>query len=183
MSNKFGYIGKDGPIQSFANLPKKYIYKISKAAGGIVTYDNVHTTHLFISDGTFRVSNTIGYLEAEVFVIGGGGGGGSSGNATNAYASGGGGGGLAYKVMTLSSDTDYSITVGSGGAGGVGYSGTGSNGGASNFASLLNANGGSGGSVGSGGSGGSASGGTLNATGGSVVLVHQHLHQLLQAVR
>ena len=41
--NNYGYIGINGPTQSFSNLTKQYDYKVSKATGGIVTHDKVHS--------------------------------------------------------------------------------------------------------------------------------------------
>ena len=86
--NNYGYIGINGPPQSFSNLTKQYDYKVSKATGGIVTHDKVHTVHTFVSDGTFRVSDVVGNITAEVFVIGGCGGGGSSSAASSSGSSG-----------------------------------------------------------------------------------------------
>ena len=63
--NNYGYIGINGPTQSFSNLTKQYDYKVSKATGGIVTHDKVHTVHTFVSDGTFRVSDVVGNITAE----------------------------------------------------------------------------------------------------------------------
>lgn len=91
---------------------------------------------------------------------GGGGGGGSSGGSGYYQSHGkdggpGGGGYVTAVTRTLSSNTAYSITIGTGGsAGGAGWNGTGqpgSNGGngtATSFGELLTANGGGGGSRG-----------------------------------
>ena len=68
-----------------------------------------HREHRFVSSGTFQVSQG---GNIEVLMVGGGGGGGA-----NAYSGGGGGGGVYYNgAHVVSSNTNYTITIGAGGA-------------------------------------------------------------------
>ena len=91
----------------------------------------------------------------KVICVGAGGNGGASCSTNVMGASGGGGGGVAIKILTLSKNSTYNITVGT----------------TASFAydtnTIFTATGGASGSYGSGGVGGSASGGDYNYTGTS----------------
>ena len=70
----------------------------------------------FLSSGTLTLSKS---MEVEVFLVGGGGGGGGGyyDGYAGTYGGGGGGGGyIATGTVTISSDTNYEILVGTGGA-------------------------------------------------------------------
>jgi len=142
-----------------------------KASGGnIIDYDGTYWIHTFTSSGTFTPQTG---LTCDYLVVAGGGGGGTAG--------GGGGGAGGYRTsiggspITLSTSTNYAVTIGAGGAGagttqGNGTSGsnsiistitsTGGGGGASSLPpySIAGLNGGSGGAGGyNAGTGGLAS--------------------------
>lgn len=114
----------------------------------------------FLTSGTLNISALCGAADGiDIFAVGGGGGG---GGGTSAAGSGGGGGYTtnAYN-KTIAANTNYTITVGSGGTGGNGTNGTA--GGESSFGNLANALGGNGGVSNSTG----AKGGTGGSGGGS----------------
>lgn len=116
----------------------------------------------FLTGGTLSFSNLYGAADGiDIFLVGGGGGGGT-GNG------GGGGGGYTATVLnqTVSTNTNYSVTIGAGGASG----GQNLAGGSSAFGELGSANGGTGGAGAGaasnyhGGNGGSGGGAHFNAT-------------------
>ena len=78
MSN-YGYIGKDGHIQSQGNMPKKYIKAYTRLSGGVISSDATWIYHTFIANGSLFLPTHTKSFNVEVYVIGGGGGGGSSG--------------------------------------------------------------------------------------------------------
>jgi hypothetical protein len=114
--------------------------------------------------------------QAYVYVIGAGGSG-AGAKTSNGRTSGGGAGGCAVSLLTLTSGTSYTITVGAGGAYVNDTTSSGAAGGNSSLAgsdiSTMTGNGGAAGvysasSTAAGGAGGTASGGTiLNNTGGA----------------
>jgi hypothetical protein len=119
-------------------------------------------------------------IDVDYLVVAGGGGGATSVNATSYGSGGGGAGGLrtsygsssgggasAETSLNLTTNTDYTVTVGAGGSAGVAGS-NGSNGGASTFSTITTVGGGGGGrQSGSGSSGGSGGGVGINGTIGS----------------
>ena len=135
---------------------------------------------VFKASGTFRTT----YPEAnaiDIFLVGGGGGG-SAGNYWSNYASGSGGGGGYTKtysiadannnvLITINSNTEYSVTIGAGGAAGSSNHANGSAGGNSSFGTY-SVNGAAAtttsGVYCTGGNGGSGGGGSImyNQTGG-----------------
>lgn len=90
------------------------------AAGGILTANATHRTHLFTSSGTLEIKR-IGYNatlgnKVEILVVAGGGGGAGNGD----YGGGGGGGGVIYHSgYTIPVATNYQIIVGNGGTAGA----------------------------------------------------------------
>ena len=136
-----------------------------KASGGnIIDFDGTYWIHTFTTTGAFVPA--VG-LSCDVLVVAGGGGGGSE-NSSNAGGGGGGAGG--YRLLTaqsLTSATNYTVTVGSGGAGGASGQNNGTSGSNSVFSSITSNGGGygatrftAGGNGGSGGGGGLGTGGT-----------------------
>ncbi len=130
---------------------------LAKATGGVITEDSTHWYHTFTSSGVFTPTQSI---TADYIVVAGGGG------TANGYFAGGGGGG-GYRALTsqsLTSNTNYTVTIGAGGAGGSDSSGSNSV-----FGPTTSAGGGRGGggygpsdsrnSGSAGGSGGGGSGG------------------------
>lgn len=109
----------------------------AKATGGIISQDANYFYHTFTSSGTFTPSQN---LTSDVLIVAGAGGGG--------YFSGGGGGGaggLQYGTLSLTSSTNYAVTIGGGGTTpypGAGAGGDGSN---SSFTATYVSNGGGGG--------------------------------------
>ena len=144
--------------------------------GGTITVSGDYRIHTFTSSGTFATNASS--LNVDYLVVAGGGGGGTT------YGGGGGAGGLRSTVtatgrggtlesqLTLSSNNNYTVTVGGGGATGLaGYNPTnapGFNGNNSVF-STITALGGGGGGGGGGASknGGSGGGGMDSITPGS----------------
>jgi len=123
--------------------------------GGVVTTDGTNTIHIFNTSGTLLPLSS---LTAQYLVVGGGGGGASGGGGAGGFRTGTG--------VTIDTNSNYVITVGSGGSGGVGGSGTpaSTNGANSVFLNITSAGGGNGARIGnsgelSGGSGGSGGGG------------------------
>jgi hypothetical protein len=150
-----------------------------KASGGTITIANGYVVHTFTSDGTFVPTQN---LTVDYLVIAGGGGGGAR------YGAGGGAGGLRCTVdstggsgslesqLSLTSLTNYAVTIGSGGAAGVQgtNNGSASNGSNSVFGSITATGGGGGAGNGdtnpqnAGGNGGSSGGGTyINGAAGT----------------
>jgi hypothetical protein len=108
-------------------------------------------------------------FEANILVVAGGGGGGRGGQN---FGGGGGAGGYISQTSTLSTLTNYSVSVGAGGAGGPASStGRGISGGDSTFPGLTAVGGGGGGAQGSspgtGADGGSGGGGGYALAGGA----------------
>jgi hypothetical protein len=136
-----------------------------KADGGnVIGTDGTYWYHAFLSNGTFTPQ--VG-LSCDVLAVGGGGGGGGF-----FHAPGGGAGGLLYTASnSLTSATNYAVTIGSGGTGGNSSSFTsGTQGVASTFiggaVSLTAVGGGRGPATGVGNTGGSGSGGGANDSAG-----------------
>jgi hypothetical protein len=135
----------------------------AKATGGTITYSaDGYTYHTFTSSGTFTPSVA---LTCDYLVVAGGasgwlGGGGAGGLRSTVSATGG--GGSVESSLSLSSGTNYTVTIGAGGAPqGI----AGSN---SVFATITSTGGGAGSSGGNtGGTGGSGGGGGYGLAGGS----------------
>jgi hypothetical protein len=127
---------------------------VAKATGGTITTTSGYTVHTFTSTGTFTPSED---LEVEYLVVAGGGGGyfngGSAGGAGGFRTNVGGG------LLSCSSGTAYTTTVGAG-------AGTNADGSPSSF-NGINTSGGGGASGGGnlGGPGGSGAGGRTNSSG------------------
>lgn len=127
-------------------------------------------TRIYTANATYTPDFTGNVL---VLTIGGGGGGGGGGQGGGNNAGGGGGGGAGgehkYSIKAVTSGSNYSIVVGSGGAGGAAAS-TGSNGSSSSFASDVVSAGGTGGNNGgapTAGTGATSSGSAGGANGTS----------------
>jgi uncharacterized repeat protein (TIGR02543 family) len=170
-----------GNLDIYAQWLGKGDTETGNATGGTTSYVETDTgfneVHVFTTsstDKTFKFSSS-GSREVKALIVAGGGGGGGAGS--NDGGGGGGAGGLIDRVITITGNTAYSVTVGSGGSGGDG-SGTkgtspitkGNNGGDSLFAGEKAIGGGGGGkgqgttseesagsTGGSGGGGGAAS--------------------------
>jgi len=93
-----------------------------KASGGnIIDYDGTYWIHTFLTSGTFTPQTG---LTCDYLVVAGGGGGGSRAERGGGGGAGGlrstvtatGGGGSLETALTLSSGTNYTVTVGGGGA-------------------------------------------------------------------
>jgi len=140
-----------------------------KASGGnTITTDGTYWYHTFTSSGTFIPTQS---LTADYLVIaGGGGGGGGGGDSGGGGGAGGlrstvtatGGGGTLETALSLSGNTNYTVTVGAGGVRGFSgtstFSGSGSN---SVFSTITSVGGGGGGGYrNSGGSYGGTTGGS-----------------------
>jgi hypothetical protein len=138
----------------------------ASATGGTVTTSGGYTIHTFDASGTFTVNRNI---QAEYLVVAGGGGGGgeaSGGGGAGGYrcsvvGEGSGGGASAESMLSLTSGTNYTVTVGAGGAGAAGSNTRGTNGVNSTFSTITSTGGGGGGSYAalSGNAGGSGGGG------------------------
>jgi len=161
-----------------------YLYGISnvtsgsKATGGIVSSDGTYWYHMFPFSGTFTPTTN---LSADYLVIAGGGsGGGATANDDSGEGGGGagglrstvaatGGGGALESALSLTANTNYTITIGAGGA----TSSTTGNSGSNSVFSTITATGGGGGggqadSNGqSGGSGGGSRGGNPAGSAGT----------------
>jgi hypothetical protein len=130
------------------------------AIGGTVTTSGGYTIHTFNTSGTFTAFRP---LECEYLVVAGGGGGGRLGG-------GGGAGGYLTGTTSVTSGTNYTVTVGSGGTGSNSRAVDGVSGTSSVFSAISTSGGGGGGSnnrVGS--NGGSGGGGAEGAAGGTGV--------------
>lgn len=139
-------------------------YKAYKDDGteitNITTYNETNWKIHFLTSGTLTFSNLYGATDGiDVFLVGGGG---AGSNPTGAGAGGGGGYTKTIPNVTVSSNTQYSVTVGEGGAVGTKGVAIGAKGGASSFGTLEPADGGYGGQNSTGGNGGSG-GGSGNA--------------------
>ena len=126
----------------------------AKATGGIITQNGGYIIHTFLSSGTFTPTSNI---SVEYLVVAGGG---AGGGITNDAGGGGGAGGYRTNVggtlMSLTSGTGYTVTVGAGGAGAA--NNRGGKGGNSVFSTIT--------STGGGGGGGGASGPSINGENG-----------------
>jgi hypothetical protein len=142
---------------------------ISKATGGIITYDTSYVYHTFLASDTFTPNQNI---TADYLVVAGGGGG-ASANVGGAGGAGGlrctvgatGGGGSLESALSLTA-TAYTVTVGAGGAGAPAGTGNGNGtiGNNSVFSTITSTGGGRGAGSGVGGTGGSGGGARGNAT-------------------
>jgi len=147
----------------------------AKATGGdtIVT-DGTYWYHTFLSSGTFTPTEA---LTADYLVVAGGGAGGAAGSGAGGGAGGlrstvtvTGGGGSLPSALSLTTSTNYTITVGAGGTGVSGTAGTsGSNssisGGIISTVTSTGGGFGAGGNAGNGDTGGSGGGGSAAGTG------------------
>jgi hypothetical protein len=162
---------------TFSEFSTFYLYGISNstttqastvpyASGGdVITTDGTYWYHAFLYSGTFTPLKA---LTADVLVVAGGGGAGGH------LSGGGGAGGLrGLTAQALTSATNYTCTIGSGGTGYAAGGSTPTNGGNSSFAgtglTTINASGGGAGTNGSGASGGSGGGtaGSSTSAGGT----------------
>ncbi len=129
--------------QSYNNTNPGNILTIT--LGGVYPSANSVGTNLVVSNLTESTPPlTVSYL----VVAGGGGGagdyggGGGAGGLRTSYGSSSGGGSSAESTLTLSTATNYALTVGSSGAGSTGSSAKGSNGVNSVFATIISTGGG-----------------------------------------
>jgi hypothetical protein len=111
----------------------------SSSAGGAFSNMQVYATA-----GTFTFTIPAGITKILVEVWGAGGGGGVASTSLGNVALGGGGGGYGKDIFTVSSGTQYVVTVGLGGVAGT-VSAHGGNGGASSLGTIITASGGIGG--------------------------------------
>jgi hypothetical protein len=133
----------------------------AKATGGIITEDAQYWYHTFAASGAFITKQA---LTVDCLVIAGGGGG-----ASRSGAGGGGAGGYREATgLSLTTLTNYSVTVGAGGVGGEDDTSPyiGSNGSNSIFSSITSTGGGAGGLSSTAASGGSGGGGGRNSGSG-----------------
>jgi hypothetical protein len=135
-------------------------------SGGTITHVGNYTIHTFTSSGTFNPGPYVS--KVEVLVVGGGGGGGG------VIGGGGGGGGVVYNSsITVTPNTNYTVTVGAGGNGGKGWQGDagsthpGSNGGSSSFNGVTALGGGGGASSAAAKTGSSGGGGGFGSVAGA----------------
>jgi hypothetical protein len=148
------FISKVGSTQSLAGVA-------ATSTGSSFTPGNGYVYHIFISPGSFYVSN-IGYVDS--CVIAGGGGGGTAPFNTG-EGGGGGAGGMLQTYGTLFPSGTYTISVGAGGQGRVSFGNGGTNGSPSSisgpplFVTLTATGGGLGGNPSGGSNGGSGGGG------------------------
>ena len=153
---------------------KSQVTGTAKATGGTITYDAFgNVIHTFTSSGTFTPSQS---LSVDYLVVAGGGGGaavaagGGGGGGLRSTVTATGGGGSLESALSLTSNTNYTVTVGAGGAVAA-SSGTRGTSGANSVFSTITATGGGGGgtyTVADGLTGGSGGGGGFSAgTGGS----------------
>jgi hypothetical protein len=99
---------------------------------------------VYATAGTNTFTVPAGVTKIMVEVWGGGGGGGLNSTATTRYGYGGGGGGYGKGIFTVTSGTNYTITIGAGGLAGT-ASANGGTGGTSSVGTLITATGGTGG--------------------------------------
>jgi hypothetical protein len=157
-----------------------------KATGGAISFDAVNNkwVHVFSTSGTFTPTANI---TCEYLVVAGGGaggepesggssggGGGAGGYRSSVSGESSGGGASAESPLSLTSGTNYTVTIGAGGTIGGAFSTSGTNGSNSTFATITATGGGRGqtaivNDVGNGGSGGGAGAGPSgnNNTGGT----------------
>lgn len=135
------------------------------ASGGYTSFVDGYWVHTFTANGSFKPFVD---LDVEYLVVAGGGAGGydrGSGGGAGGYRSSiagesSGGGASAESLLSLSGNTNYSVTVGAGGATHTGYT-SGNSGSNSTFSTITSLGGGAGrfGSTNTGTDGGSGSGG------------------------
>lgn len=140
--------------------------------GSSITASGSHFVHTFTAGGTFTPKQS---MDVEYLVVGGGGGGGPVSNRRMA-GGGGGGGNVVTGTVSVTANTGYTITIGSGGTAGSGTT-RGGTGGTSSFGALASADGGGGGGAGvtningvngtSGGGGGNTGTGGTGSSGGN----------------
>ena len=122
-------------------------YALYANSAGSTISSNGSGAHMAIytSSGTFTVPHGVISVIVELWGAGGGGGNlGGCGQCGGAQSFSGGGGGYGKQSLTVTSDSTYNITIGTGGIGVVSGCGSGGNGGTTTFSSLY-ATGGSGG--------------------------------------
>jgi hypothetical protein len=143
---------------------------IAKAYGGDITYDNSYVYHTFPYSGTFTPLQN---LTVDYLVVAGGGGaagynaGGAGAGGLRSTVTATGGGGSLESALSLTSGTNYTVTVGAGGAGGnASTTSVGNNGSNSVFSTITSIGGGKTEQNQNGSSGGSGGGG-YGATGTS----------------
>jgi hypothetical protein len=127
-----------------------------KATGGMVYDTDTHIYHLFNGSGVFTPTQN---LTVDYLVVAGGGGGGKY------YGGGGGAGGYREASgFSVTSNTNYTVTVGAGGAFSTANGTKGSSGNNSVFSTITSSGGGGGGSrdTNAGSAGGSGGGGSFN---------------------
>ena len=154
--------------QSYNNSNSGNILTIT--LGGVFPSANSLNTNLVISG----LTSTAPSLVADYLVVAGGGsgggnygGGGGAGGLRTSYGSATGGGESAESSLSLSSATNYTVTVGSGGAAANPANVNGSNGSDSVFDTITSIGGGGGGGSTTGNTGGSGGGAKYNTSAGS----------------
>ena len=156
--------------QSYNNSNSGNILTIT--LGGVFPSADSLNTNLVISG----LTSTAPPLVADYLVVAGGGGaagdyggGGGAGGLRTSYGSTSGGGASAESSLSLSTATNYTVTVGSGGSGSTGAAQRGGNGSNSVFSTITSIGGGSSGAEGNGNglTGGSGGGGSYNGNGAS----------------
>lgn len=165
-----GYGNTATPQDSFTSGSTFSLYgvspvdaKVAQASGGTnIYYDSSYVYHVFNGTGVFTPTRN---LTADVLVVAGGG---SGASYNDNVAGGGGAGGLCWQSgRSLTSGSNYTVTIGAGGSGATSSSGT--NGANSVFDTITAVGGGYGatGPVGSANNGGSGGGGAYGKSGGS----------------
>jgi hypothetical protein len=170
---------------NYAQYSTFYLYGVAKlnttpaiapkaTGGNIIDTDGTYWYHTFLSSGTFTPATDI---SCHYLVVAGGGGGGTGLNSGGGGAGGlrstvgaTGGGGSLESALSLTKNSNYTVTVGGGGSRGASNNTVGVNGSNSVFSTITSAGGGGGGGSGSlnglaGGSGGG--GGLYETTGGA----------------
>lgn len=152
------------------------ITNTAKATGGdSITTDGTYWYHTFRTSGTFTPTQA---LTCDYLVVAGGGGGSGWDFACGGGGAGGlrctvtatGGGGSLESALSLTANTNYTVTVGAGGAGNTVNNADGANGSNSVFATITSTGGGGGGASNNGdssGLSGGSGGGGGNSTGGA----------------
>lgn len=144
----------------------------SATSSGFANPTGFNSMQQFTSSGTWTKPSGITKIVVEIFGAGGGGGGGRSSGSYPNGGNGGGAGGYSMKVIDVSSISTATVTIGAGSSG-AGADSDASAGGNSTWVdgtNTLTANGGTGGLMGQNNIsnlGGTASGGDINASGGS----------------
>lgn len=173
-SNPTSWTHKSGA----ANPPSNAYYAKLKITGGD-TSPNVAGTTAFDDlsvystpakaprQTVFTASSTWqppqGVLSARIRCYGGGGGGAAGSGGVG--GGGGGGGGFGEITITVDPNTNYTVTVGSGGSGGVSGGAAATAGGTSSVGALLSVTGGAAGTVGGAGGNGGTGGGDFSVNG------------------